>query len=144
LTAIAAGDGESTSARQVDVTAMQSEANSRPPTTHVGGVPGGIQAPQRVRVSEAVMQGMLEKWVPPIYPTDARVQGAVVLKAVIGKDGTVQSLSVVLGHPMLVTAAIEAVKQWKYRPYQLNGSPVEVETQIGVKVAPQGRPPTSN
>jgi protein TonB len=55
-----------------------------------------------------------------------------VLQAVIGKDGTVQNLRVISGHPLLVGAAIDAVKQWHYKPYYLNAEPVEVETQIVV------------
>jgi protein TonB len=56
----------------------------------------------------------------------------VVLQAVIGKDGSIQNLKMISGHPMLAPAAIEAVKQWKYKPYFLNGEPVEVDTQITV------------
>jgi protein TonB len=55
-----------------------------------------------------------------------------MLMAVIGKDGTVQNLQVVSGHPMLARAALDAVRQWRYRPYILNGSPIEVDTQISV------------
>jgi protein TonB len=60
------------------------------------------------------------------------VQGVVLLEATIGTDGSIENLHVVSGHPMLVTAAVEAVKQWKYRPYLLNGQPVEVQTQVQV------------
>jgi protein TonB len=60
------------------------------------------------------------------------VQGAVVLAAIISKAGTIEDLRVLSGHPMLVAAAIKAVSQWRYRPYILNGEPVEVETQITV------------
>jgi protein TonB len=74
--------------------------------------------------------------VPPVYPPDARaarVQGAVVLAAIIGQDGSVQSLRVVSSaSPLLEKAALDAVKQWRYRPYLLNGNPVEVDTQITV------------
>ncbi len=56
----------------------------------------------------------------------------MVLEAVIGRDGTVQNLQVLSGHPMLVPAAINAVNQWRYRPYILNGSPVEVDTHVTV------------
>ncbi len=56
----------------------------------------------------------------------------MVLQAVIGKDGTVHDLRLLSGHPMLLPAAIEAVRQWRYRPYLLNGEPVEVDTQINV------------
>jgi len=71
----------------------------------------------------------------PAYPPAARkkaIEGAVVLKAVIAKDGGVKNLSVIKGHPLLVPAAIEAVKTWKYKPYYVNGEPVEVETTITV------------
>src|SRR5579864_7349323 len=112
----------------------------------MGGVIGSMQTtpppdstqtgtPQRVRVSSGVSQGLLVKKVNPQYPEDARaarIQGVVVLKANIDKEGSVSNLELVSGHPMLVPAAIEAVKQWKYRPYLLAGRPVEVETQIQV------------
>jgi protein TonB len=73
--------------------------------------------------------------VNPVYPPlarQARISGTVVLRAVIGKDGSIQNLSLVSGHPMLAPAAIDAVKQWKYKPYLLNGEPVEVDTEIQV------------
>ncbi len=112
----------------------------------VGGVLGGIisgtptavpkvATPQRVRVSQGVSQGLLIHQVRPSYPPlarQARIQGTVVLQAVIGKDGNIQNLKVVSGHPMLAPAALEAVKQWKYKPYYLNGEPVEVDTTINV------------
>jgi len=124
----------------------------------VGGVPGGVPGgaiggvlgsvinsapavvpkvatPQRVRVSQGVSQGLLIHQVKPTYPPlarQARIQGTVVLQAVIGKDGTIQNLRVVSGHPMLAPAALEAVKQWRYKPYFLNGEPVEVDTTINV------------
>jgi protein TonB len=62
----------------------------------------------------------------------ARVQGTVRFTAIIGKDGTIQNLQLVSGHPLLVPAATEAVKQWLYKPTMLNGEPVEVITQIDV------------
>jgi protein TonB len=73
--------------------------------------------------------------VNPVYPPIARqtrVQGVVVMEAVISKDGSVESLRVVRGHPLLLQAAIDAVKQWKYRPTMLNGEPVDVVTTITV------------
>jgi protein TonB len=119
-----------------------------------GGIPGGVPnaltneitkavspvmvkpvPPQRPRVSSGVAAGMLVQQVKPRYPAlavQAHVQGTVVLQAVIGKDGTVRDLHLVSGHPMLAGAAIEAVKQWRYRPYLLNNEPVEVDTQINV------------
>ncbi len=79
--------------------------------------------PRDLRIS-VMMEGSLIHRVEPIYPSMARnvrIQGNVLLAAVIGKDGTVQNLQVVSGHPMLVRAALDAVRQWRYRPYALNG-----------------------
>ncbi len=104
----------------------------------------GRRIPQRIRISSGVGEGMLRAKVPPQYPPlarQARIQGIVVLAAVIGCDGAMQSLRVVSGHPLLVPAAIDAVKQWRYRPYLLNGSPVEVETQITVNFVLSVPPP---
>ena len=96
-------------------------------------VPG--VAAQRVHVSSGVIQGLLIHLVKPQYPLlakQARIQGTVVLQAVIGKDGNVQELRIVSGHPLLAAAALEAVKQWHYQPYYLNGVPVAVDTQINL------------
>jgi protein TonB len=82
-----------------------------------------------------MMEGNLIFRVQPDYPSLARqvrVQGPVVLRAVISREGTIENLQVLSGHPMLVRAAVEAVRQWKYRPYLLNGEPVEVETEVKV------------
>jgi protein TonB len=79
------------------------------------------------------MATLLIKKVPPEYPDEARrkhIRGTVVLHGVISKDGDVAEVSVVSGDPVLIPAAIEAVKRWQYRPYLLNGQPVEVETQF--------------
>ena len=97
-----------------------------------------IEPPLRVRVSSGVSSGLLVKKVAPAYPPDARaalIQGTVVLQARIDKQGSVANLILVSGDPMLAPAAIEAVKQWKYRPYLLNGEAVEVETTIQVNFA---------
>jgi len=91
--------------------------------------------PSRVRISEKVAQALAIKKIPPNYPKDARqagIQGSVVMKAAIDTNGDVVNLNLIQGHPKLVPAAIEAVKQWKYKPYLLNGQPVNVETQITV------------
>lgn len=80
--------------------------------------------------------GMLLRRVQPEYPITAKlahVQGDVVLQAVISKTGEITGLQVLSGHPLLVTAAVDAVKQWRYRPYKLNGEAVEVETQVVVR-----------
>lgn len=110
----------------------QSLSNATPQTS---GAASQGQMPARVRVSQAVTQSMAISKVPPIYPPDARaarIQGSVVIAAIIGKDGNVQSERLISGHPMLAPAALDAVKQWKYRPYLLNGQPVEVDTQMTV------------
>jgi TonB family protein len=86
-----------------------------------------------VRVAAGVTQGLLVHKVDPVYPPEAqtvRIQGVVVLRAVIAKDGRVRDLSVVSGHPLLAPAAIGAVQQWRYKPYLLNGQPVEVSTEV--------------
>lgn len=91
--------------------------------------------PQRARISQGVATGLIVERVQPHYPEDARqarIQGPVVLKAEIDKNGDVQDLTPISGDPLLVTAAIEAVKQWKYKPFLLNGQPVAVETQVTV------------
>jgi periplasmic protein TonB len=122
------------------------------PGGQMGGVIGGIissapvavpkvATPQRVRVSQGVTQGLLIKRIQPTYPPlarQARIQGTVLLQAEISKTGDIQNLRLISGHPMLAPAAIEAVKQWKYRPYILNGEPVDVETQITVNFTLSG------
>jgi len=89
----------------------------------------------KIRISSGVARGLLIREIKPQYPAlarQARIQGIVVLQATIGKDGTVQNLRVISGHPMLTGAAIAAARQWLYKPYYLNGEPVEVDTQINV------------
>lgn len=127
----------------------------------VGGVPGGIPGgqlggviggivnatsnlatpkfvpvvPQRIRISQGVTKGLLVHRVEPSYPPlarAARVQGDVVLSAIIDVNGQITNLQLVSGHPMLVPSAIAAVREWRYKPYLLNGTPVEVETTITV------------
>ena len=93
-----------------------------PPSTHP------------IRVSHWA-EGNLIYRVQPIYPAlarQARIQGPVELRAIISKSGMIENLVVVRGHPMLVPAAIDAVRQWRYRPYLLNNEPIEVETEITV------------
>src|ERR1039457_4663000 len=122
------------------------------PGGSTGGVIGGILSstpvavpkvatPQRVRVSTGVATGLLIKKVTPTYPAlakQARIQGHVLLQAEISKEGTIQNLQLISGHPMLAPAAIEAVKQWRYKPYLLNGEPVAVETQVVVNFSLSG------
>lgn len=89
-----------------------------------------------VRVSAGVAEGNLLRRVEPRYPQMAkiaRIQGDVILQATINKSGLIENLRAISGHPMLLQSAIEAVKQWQYRPTRLNGEPVEVETSITVR-----------
>ena len=93
---------------------------------------------QRVRLSH-LSEATLVRKIDPLYPRTAvltHIYGAVQLHAIIAKDGSIQSLSVVRGHPILVEAAMEAVRQWRYKPYMLNDEPVEVETFITVNFRP--------
>ena len=90
---------------------------------------------KRIRVASRVVEANLIHDVSPQYPPEAgraRIEGTVVLLAVIGADGSVKDLRLESGLPILAQAAIDAVKQWRYKPYLLNGAPVEVETQITV------------
>jgi protein TonB len=116
----------------------------------IGGIIGSVPAaapppapkeapkaatPQRIRVGGNVQAANLIKKITPPYPQlakQARIQGTVRFTAIIGKDGTIQNLQLIQGHPLLVPAAQEAVKQWVYKPTLLNGEPVEVVTQIDV------------
>lgn len=86
-------------------------------------------------VSSGVMYGHLLYKATPVYPAiarAARVEGTVVLQAIISKSGTIENLRVISGPAMLQAAAIDAVKQWRYQPYELDGQPVEVETTVNV------------
>jgi TonB family protein len=92
-----------------------------------------ISVPQVVKVSQGVSEGLLVKRVQPVYPEQARqmrVQGPVQLQATINKDGNISNVKVVSGNAQLARATVEAVKQWKYKPYYLNNEPVEIQTQI--------------
>ena len=92
-------------------------------------------APQTLKVSQGVSQGLLVKKVPPVYPPQAvqmHLQGSVQMLANISKDGDITNVKLTSGDPILARAALDAVKQWKYKPYYLNGEPVEIQTQIVV------------
>jgi protein TonB len=93
------------------------------------------QAPTKVAISGGVATGLLLQKTVPLYPPiakAARVQGTVVLQATISKGGTIENLRVISGNAMLQGAALDAVRSWRYRPYLLNGEPVEVETTVNV------------
>ena len=95
---------------------------------------------QKEKVPPAVTQGLLLQSVKPVYPLraqQAHVEGTVVLSAVIARDGSVESVRVLSGHPMLTQAAVDAVKRWRYKPYYLNGEAIPAETEIKIKFAPQ-------
>jgi protein TonB len=109
----------------------------------VGAVPTAAPPPPpkvekkvaRIRVGGNVQAANLIRKVIPVYPPlakQARIQGTVRFQAIIGKDGTIQNLQLVSGHPLLVANAQQAVAQWVYRPTLLNGEPVEVVTTIDV------------
>ena len=116
------------------------------PGGQLGGVLGGIVSssslpppkvapPQKVRVSSGVATGLLISKIQPQYPAiakTARIQGTVVLEATISKQGTIEGLRAVSGPPMLYQSAIDAVSKWRYKPYMLNGEPVEVGTTVNV------------
>jgi TonB family protein len=88
-----------------------------------------------VKVGAGVMAGQIVSKTQPVYPQeakDAHISGSVVMHAIIGKDGTIQNLTVLSGPPELQMSALDAVKQWVYKPYLLNGEPTEVETTITV------------
>src|SRR5207244_5145542 len=100
--------------------------------------------PQRIRVGGTVQAAQVLNAPKPVYPPlakQARIQGAVRLNVIIGKDGTVQDVAVESGHPLLVPAAIDAVRQWAYRPTALNGQPVEVDTVVDVNCTLSGPAP---
>jgi protein TonB len=113
-----------------------------------GGIPGqGIiggaslppppkaAAPARIKQGGNVTAAAIVTQTRPLYPAlarQARIQGNVVLHAIIDKEGKVAELQVISGHPLLVQSALDAVKQWRYKPTLLNGDPVEVDTTITV------------
>ena len=112
-----------------------SEANHALPSVTPTNFELPKAAPGTIRISQGVSQGLLIKKVQPRYPDIARQlrrQGTVQLLATIDKYGETTKVQVLTGDPMLARAAVEAVKQWEYRPYLLNGQPVEIETQITV------------
>jgi TonB family protein len=85
------------------------------------------------QVEPSIAQGLLDKQVQPVYPEQARqmrVQGTVVLHVLINKKGKVTQVTIVSGHPLLVPAAINAVKQWKYKPYRVEGRSVNAQTDV--------------
>ena len=142
--------------RQSNSSPQQTETQLAPPSfdavasTAKPGLPGMVSsakvdvpklaaaptAPQRIQVSQGVTQGLLVRQVKPQYPPmarETRVEGDVVLSAVIDKNGVVTDVRAISGPALLIPPALQAVRQWRYKPYLLNGQPVEVETQIKVQ-----------
>ena len=142
-----------------DLKVIKEEAEPDMGAGMIGGVPGGVAGgssggvlggviggagnappppkvtPKRVTVGGNVQAARLVNRVQPIYPPLARqtrISGTVKLHAIIGKNGAVEQLQVVSGHPLLVQSALDAVRQWRYQPTLLNGDPVEVDTEIDV------------
>jgi protein TonB len=112
-----------------DSSAISSIVSSATPTVPVAA------APEVLKVSQGVTQGLLTRRVQPSYPRQAlqmRISGSVQLQAVISKTGSIESVKVLSGDPILSRAALDAVKQWKYKPYMLDNEPVEIQTQITV------------
>ena len=93
------------------------------------------KTPKQISVSSDVMAGNLRTKVMPVYPPaakQAKIQGTVVLSAVVGKDGNIENLQVLSGPSELQQASLDAVRQWTYKPYLLNGDPIEVKTTVNV------------
>jgi protein TonB len=152
------------SAAQSNAAHQDPSPTDAPPDFGTGHVPGGVPdgqsghaidwiissapvvkprvaTPLRIRVSAGVSQKLLVKRVDPEYPIAAlrgRIRGNVVLHILITKAGDVATVELVLGHPILAAAATDAVKQWKYKPYLLNGIPIEVDTEVLVSFSELG------
>ena len=87
--------------------------------------------PPKLRIAQGVAEGNILSKVPPHYPEEAKqnyITGDVILDFTIDRNGNVTGLKIISGHPLLASAAVDAVKQWKYKPFLLNGEPVDVET----------------
>ncbi len=114
---------------------VPSKDSAAPPQKADVSAAGAENASKRVQVSQGVSEGLLIRQIAPVYPPIARanhIQGTVVLRAAIGKDGRIAKLTAVSEPKELIPAAMGAVQQWQYRPYFLYGEPVEVDTQITV------------
>jgi periplasmic protein TonB len=113
---------------------MQTASPSPSPQASPAPSPSPKKLPQKIRVSQGVSDGMLIHRVEPVLPADAKKRkGDVVLTVVINREGNVVSatvLKVANGNPVLAQSALEAVRQWKYKPLLLNGEPLEVETTV--------------
>ena len=114
---------------------MATTGASAPPPDLVGNIHEPKPILQTLNISQGVSQGLLIKKVQPTYPQNAlamHVEGSVELMATISKSGSISAVKVLKGDSLLTRAATDAVRQWKYKPYQLNGEPVEIQTQITI------------
>jgi periplasmic protein TonB len=126
--------GDETGVQNAVLASMMRNATVPPP---VHAVPSLV-----VRTSRA-QESLLLRQIKPLYPplaVSTRTQGPVVMQAMIARDGSIEALEVLSGHPLLVKAAVDAVRQWRYRPFLLNGEPVEVQTRITVNFTLSGNP----
>ncbi len=119
-----------------NVIAMATPGSNAPPLDLGNGTSNG-PAPvlQTLNISQGVSQGLLIKKVQPIYPRNAltmHIEGGVDLMATISTTGNITAVKVISGDPQLTRAATDAVKQWKYKPYLLDGKPVEIQTEVSV------------
>ena len=118
------------------LSAMESSNVATPPPTFISTTGTGIKPTlQTVNVSQGVSRGLLMKKVSPAYPPSALrlgVEGTVELQATISKTGAISQIKILSGDSQLTKAATDAVKQWKYKPYLLNGEPVEIQTQVSI------------
>jgi TonB family protein len=113
-------------------------ANDGKLTGLMSGVSSTVSKPTlaTLKISQGVSQGLLIKRVTPAYPKTAlaaRLEGEVLIEATINRDGNVTNAKVLSGTPVLAQAALDAVRQWRYKPYYLDGTPVDIQTQITVK-----------
>lgn len=118
-----------------EIPGLGSDAASTLGRVEMRGPKVQVAPSKQLTISSGVAAGMLIRKTLPVYPPIARaahVSGTVVLEATIGKDGTIEGLRVVSGHPMLQGAAVDAVRTWVYRPYLLNGQPISINTTIDV------------
>jgi protein TonB len=112
--------------------AFSQEGQNEAPTPQSPVPNSSTPKPRRIRVGGAVASANLIHQVAPVYPKEKHITGAVLLHAIIGKDGTIENLEYVSGPSELTPSAMEAVKQWRYKPTLLNGDPVQVDTTISV------------
>jgi protein TonB len=118
-----------------DITQVET-ASANPKATLEATTPKTAIAITRMRVSSGVLAGLIQKKVDPIYPQDAKdlhIQGTVILHVIVDDQGNVSSIGLVAGPGMLAPATIDAVSQWKYKPYMLNGKPIELDSTVEVR-----------